>query len=114
MDLGDIYEIFDEVVAGGWLPGGAERGDIPPPQGGWLPFAGSPDPATLGPGQVGPWVGAAPTKGNLKWNPRTNKWEKCGRRRRKRLASASDIKDLASLKAVLGNGDAFKTWIATH
>lgn len=36
------------------------------------------------------------------------------RRRRKRLASVSDIKDLAALKSVLGNGEAFKTWIATH
>lgn len=36
------------------------------------------------------------------------------RRRRKRLATVSDIKDLAALKAVLGNGEAFKTWIATH
>jgi hypothetical protein len=111
MDLGDIYEIFDEVVAGGWLPGGADRPNIDPK---W--FAGTPDPATTGPGQVNGGGGAWPTQGpgNLKWNPRTGKWEKCGRRRRKRLASASDIKDLASLKAVLGNGDAFKTWIATH
>ena len=36
------------------------------------------------------------------------------RHRRKRLATVSDIKDLAALKAVLGNGEAFKTWIATH
>ena len=41
------------------------------------------------------------------------KKKKC-RRRRRRLATVSDIADLASLKAVLGNGDAFKTWIATH
>ncbi len=36
------------------------------------------------------------------------------RRRRRRLATVSDIKDLAALKAVLGAGEAFKTWIATH
>lgn len=36
------------------------------------------------------------------------------RRRRKRLATLSDIRDLAALKSVLGNGEAFKTWIATH
>jgi hypothetical protein len=24
------------------------------------------------------------------------------------------IADLAALKSILGNGDAFKTWIATH
>lgn len=36
------------------------------------------------------------------------------RRRRKRLATVSDIRDLAALKNILGNGEAFKTWIATH
>lgn len=36
------------------------------------------------------------------------------RRRRKRLATASDIKDLGALKAVLGGGKAFDTWIATR
>lgn len=36
------------------------------------------------------------------------------RKRRRRLATTSDIKDLAALKAVLGGGKAFETWIATH
>ena len=36
------------------------------------------------------------------------------RRRRRRLATHSDIKDLAALKAVLGAGKAFDTWIATR
>jgi len=36
------------------------------------------------------------------------------RRRRKRLATKSDLGDLAALKAILGNGEAFKAWIATH
>lgn len=36
------------------------------------------------------------------------------RRRRKRLATASDIRDLASLEGVLGKGTLMKTWIATH
>lgn len=35
------------------------------------------------------------------------------RRRRKRLATASDIKDLSALKAVIGPTQ-LKTWIATH
>ena len=35
------------------------------------------------------------------------------RRRRKRLATASDIKDLSALKAVIGPAQ-LKTWIATH
>lgn len=57
------------------------------------------------------------TKGMV-WNPRANcgngGWVKHRRRRRKRLATTSDIKDLAALKAVLGGGKAFETWIATH
>lgn len=36
------------------------------------------------------------------------------RKRRRRLATLSDIRDLAALKEVLGGGQAFKTWIATH
>lgn len=41
--------------------------------------------------------------------------EKCKTRRRKRrLATMSDIKDLAALKAILGGGKAFDTWIATR
>ena len=36
------------------------------------------------------------------------------RRRRRRLATHSDIKDLAALKAILGSGKAFDTWIATR
>lgn len=40
--------------------------------------------------------------------------EKKKRRRRRRLATVSDIRDLAALQQVLGKGEAFKTWIATH
>lgn len=36
------------------------------------------------------------------------------RKRRKRLATASDIKDLSALKAILGGGKAFESWIATR
>ncbi len=42
------------------------------------------------------------------------KWVKKRRRRSKRLASASDIKDLSALQGVLGNGKNLTTWIATH
>jgi len=60
--------------------------------------------------------GDSPGKGWL-WKPATEncagKWIKRGRRRRKRLATASDIRDIASLKNV--GGPAFlKTWVATH
>lgn len=40
--------------------------------------------------------------------------ERKSRKRRRRLATASDIKDLSSLKTILGNGTAFKQWIATR
>lgn len=42
------------------------------------------------------------------------KWVTPKRRRRKRLATQSDLKDLAALKGILGNGKAFEVWIATH
>ncbi len=42
------------------------------------------------------------------------KWIKKQKRRRKRLASSSDINDLSKLKGVLGMGKAMETWIATH
>ncbi len=62
------------------------------------------------------YTGCDPYRGMV-FNPRAN----CGKgawvkrkRRRKRLASASDIKDLTSLLSVFGNGKALQTWIATH
>ncbi len=62
-------------------------------------------------------ISEAPTKGMV-WNPAANcgagKWQRKSRRRRKRLATSSDIKDLSSLKGVLGGGKAFEVWIATH
>lgn len=36
------------------------------------------------------------------------------RKRRRRLATTSDIRDLAALKSILGGGKAFDTWIATR
>jgi len=58
--------------------------------------------------QFAPWFedGA----GNLVAMPQK---KRC-RRRRRRLATKSDLGDLAALKAILGNGEAFKAWIATH
>jgi hypothetical protein len=38
---------------------------------------------------------------------------KCKRRRR-RLATHSDIKDLAALSAILGKGKLLETWVATR
>jgi len=52
------------------------------------------------------------------WDPNANcgsgKWIKRRRRRKPRLATKADIKDLASLKGVLGQGKAFELWIATN
>ena len=42
------------------------------------------------------------------------KWVKRYKRRRKRLATPTDIKDLAALKGVVGQGKILETWIATH
>lgn len=65
---------------------------------------------------VGGPEGGAPGRGYV-WKPATatcvGRWIKRGRRRRKRLATASDIRDLSSLKSVLGP-QAMKAWIATH
>ena len=50
----------------------------------------------------------------IKIDPRTGQTSICrNRRRRKRLATTSDIKDLAALKSILSPAD-LKTWIATH
>jgi len=65
-----------------------------------------------------PFVDVIPEAGSkgMVYSPRAN----CGaggwvkrRRRRKRLATVSDIKDIAALKAVMGPS-MLKTWIATH
>lgn len=41
-------------------------------------------------------------------------WRILKRRRRRSLATEGNLRDLAALKAVLGKGTAFTTWIATH
>jgi len=50
----------------------------------------------------------------LKFSCNQWKWVKKRKRRSKRLATSSDIKDLSSLKGVLGDGKNLSTWIATH
>ncbi len=55
-----------------------------------------------------------PNAGKVQIDPQTGRVSVCKtRRRRKRLATTSDIKDLAALKSVLSPAD-LKTWIATH
>ncbi len=58
--------------------------------------------------------GAMPQTQTVKIDAAGNVYACPKRRRRKRLATVSDIRDLAALKSVLGGGEAFKTWIATH
>lgn len=52
------------------------------------------------------------------WDPRAccgaGKWVERSRRRRKRLATRSDLADLAALQGILGSGKNLVTWIATH
>lgn len=66
---------------------------------------------------VAPGSANDPMKGMV-WNPRANNgqgaWQKRCRKRRKRLASKSDLADLASLKGILGQGKLMEVWIATH
>jgi len=88
------------------------------PQG---PRAGiAPTPALAGPnlmdlGQQGYdyFFGDSTVPKNMTIDPVTGRLCKKQRRRRKRLATTSDIKDLAALKSVLSPAD-LKTWIATH
>ena len=65
-----------------------------------------------------PESGAACGTKGMVWNPNANcgqgKWQRKTKRRRKRLATKSDLADLSSLKGILGTGEAFKVWIATH
>jgi len=85
------------------------------------PQAGiAPTPALAGPnlmelGQEGYeyFFGDSTVPKNMTIDPVTGRLCKKQRRRRKRLATTSDIKDLAALKSVLSPAD-LKTWIATH
>ncbi len=119
----DIYDWTDENVFGGNLPGGVPvggqviynspvGGSIAPPVvipgggGGNLP------PAVIAPAACGPndpMQGMVYSKRCGVWG-----WHKRKGRRRKRLATASDIKDLSALQGVFGNGKALQAWIATH
>ena len=67
-------------------------------------------------GGMDPMACTKPSDVIYTWNPSTQTYEprKKPKRRRRRLATHSDIKDLAALKSVLGSGKAFDTWIATR
>jgi hypothetical protein len=97
---------WPSVVAGGVLGEAAESvydwfsGDSPQgvPNGGGMPGCTKPSDIVY------------------KWSEKDQKYvaRKKYKRRRNRLATKSDIKDLASLKGIVGQGKVMETWIATH
>ncbi len=124
----DAYDWVDENYAGGWLPGGVPVGGtigpVAPPGfvtpgngvvggggggGVIVPPQGPSGPA--GPAACGPGGGGTPV---YKRVCGAYKWVYPKRRRRKSLATKGDLRDLASLKGILGTGKAFEVWIATH
>jgi len=117
MDLGDLLgQLGGAYIQAKYAPPPSPSVGFTPSlgtAGGGIPAAGFP----VGPIDI-PYVDVIPEAGSkgMVWSPKAN----CGaggwvrrRRRRKRLASASDIKDIASLKAVMGPA-MLKVWIATH
>ncbi len=118
--LGDIYDVVDTTL-GGVLPGGVPL-QIPSGWGGPLPQVSAAAPPVVI-NQPIPGVPAVastscdndPMKGMVyKKICGQYRWVKQKRRRRKALATQSDLKGLAALKGVLGTGKAFEVWIATH
>ncbi len=115
--LGDIYDAVDAGV-GGWLPGGVPwggfGGSAPPTPGPVAPLVGTTGATTVIPGTGGPMMVPANCAPTMIYNSHTGKWTRKRRRRRRQLATRSDIRDLSALKGVLGNGKALESWIATH
>lgn len=73
------------------------------------------------PGTGGPMSGGTPGCASYKIvttvhsdGTTTSKRVRITRRRKRRLATRSDIADLAALKSVLGGGKALDSWIATR
>ena len=116
VDLGDIYDVIDGSL-GGVLPGGVPLGSVPITGG--VPgavsaYVGTPAApvVTTAQGQApASCGGGAPVYKKVCGEYR---WVYPKRRRRKKLATKSDITALAQLKGVLGMGKAMETWIATH
>lgn len=108
----DLYDVVDESL-GGVLPGGVPLGGsvalpLTSPSPGGLP-ATYPTVTQL------PGTAPVVSSGRMCFKMVNGvwKWVPTRRRRRKRLATPSDIKDLAALKGVLGPKN-LATWIATH
>lgn len=101
MDLGaNIFDLAGSLI-GSYID---TRFGQPPPQ-----------QSFVGQNYVSPRPGVVGVDTSALYNQDGTLRTKCKRRRRrKRLATASDIRDLASLEGVLGKGTLMKTWIATH
>lgn len=112
----DIYDVVDTAV-GGVLPGGVPLGGTTPA------VAYAPPQTTVQTVQAtttGGAVGTSPGPDYVYKHTCEKGWHwvKKRRRRRKRLATASDIKDIAALKGAFGvtgsQKAGFETYIATH
>lgn len=105
----DVYTIYDAVVEGGALPGGAPL--QPTTFGGPIATVPAPIPA-------GAPVPTATTGDRKKYCYKfiDGQWKlvKSRSRRRKKLVTKSDIAGLAQLKGVVGMGKTMEMWIATH
>lgn len=134
--LSDIYDQVDATVFGGLLPGGVDPGvGFPGGVVGTVLNSQGAMPTGVVLNQTTPVVANTPVQtlpvpggvvmsNNCDNDPMRGmvykkvcgqfKWVKQKRRRRKSLATQGDLKSLAALKGVLGNGKAFEIWIATH
>ena len=106
-EIGDIAGDYFKYKYGSRILGGGS----PPPQ----PISATPAFLDM------PMVDVIPepqTSRGMVYDPNANcgagKWIRRRTRKRKRLATKTDLKDLAALKGILGQGKAFEVWIATH
>ncbi len=128
LDLGNLLgNLGSQYISARWGTQQAPTPIMPGPLYGNQPIVAqgpragiAPTPALAGPnlmdlGQQGYdyFFGDSTVPKNMTIDPVTGRLCKKQRRRRKRLATTSDIKDLAALKSVLSPAD-LKTWIATH
>ena len=113
----DIYTTVDDVAFGGALPGGSEP---------WFDRAIQPvTNLVTGSPTAAPVPASAPSQGatmpdgcggTLVYKKVCGEWRwvRQRRRRRKRVATERDVKDVAAIKGVLGSGKALELWLATH